>query len=72
MSLYTPLPTCKHCGDMIPDEICPECEVALRDLQQCVECHAEVAHGVIDNKTVHLCGNDHGWKEDDAPYFPSY
>jgi len=50
------MPNCKHCGDRISGkEQCEHCDTPLAD--QCACCHEEVAHGVIRNMNIHLCGN---------------
>ena len=39
---------CKHCGDKIKrGSSCDTCKQSLHQLQQCLTCHMELAHGKI-------------------------
>lgn len=51
--------TCKHCKEEIPEgEDVARCKTCKRDLvDQCMECHDEIAHGLVVNQNIHVCGN---------------
>lgn len=52
-----PVLRCRHCGDPLSPArtVCPLCRRTLGP--ECPVCHAELAHDVIVNQNIHLCGN---------------
>lgn len=51
--------TCEYCGDPVPDKT--ECKVCGGTLiTACMDCHLELAHGIIHNQNVHFVGNSSG------------
>ena len=56
--------TCKHCGDAIAAWTCEACKplpVSSRIVDECRECHAELAHDVITNQNIHIVGHEGPW-----------
>ena len=49
---------CKHCGDRIGKVGCEICDKAILD--QCHECHMEIAHGEIKCQNIHIVGGSGG------------
>ena len=49
---------CKHCGDIFRSLFCPICSKLLDD--QCLVCHREIKHDVIQNQNIHIVGSGGG------------
>jgi len=64
---------CKHCGDDAANRKCPVCKKEIE--QECIECHQEVAHGIIKNQNIHIVGGSKplcSVEDDPDAYSPSW
>ena len=47
--------TCKHCGELVKAFKCDRCNLKKKLVEMCcVDCHLELAHGVIRNQNIHI------------------
>jgi hypothetical protein len=46
---------CKHCKDETSLTTCSICDKRLT--KECLTCHNELAHGIIRNENIHICGS---------------
>ncbi len=49
--------TCKHCKSVFIEEVqCPDCNVFLGVPRQCMPCHRELAHQIIEIQNASFFG----------------
>lgn len=60
---------CHYCNCETITKVCDICGKNVDE--ECVECHLEIAHGIIiSGYNKPCCGNTKGYPEEDAKYFP--
>lgn len=64
--------TCKECGDRYTICRCRHDDCIKNDDGRCMECHLELFHKIVPDcaDNIPRCGNEIGYPEDDAQYFP--
>jgi len=58
MKKEKPKTYCKTCKETVPAELCEHCNKVV--LHSCLDCHKELAHGIVEDQNIHIIGGSDG------------